>query len=372
MIQTQYEIDGNWSSNEYGDTVVQSIADETNAVLDVIGQSYESRDIYRLTIGTGDRLLIVTGGVHRSEPASREMVLMKARDVCYNSNGNYTSYLNNHKIMFIPTVSPDVETRNNAQGLNINRDAYALETPEMQALMEVMAVEHPDIYVDFHERGGAAQDQVEFIDVMNLDPNSSSYVRNASTNMISFIESELNNDGYATAPYPQGIIGPGMTISAAGLMGSVTMTPETYIEAEPQFRIDALGHVFEDVLNWHTQNESLIDDVRANYQIKPKDTYTLLNGDNEYYRNATELEITTPQGYSVTGDFSLWEGVYNFSNNGGITVEQHAGRLLPHLLETDSDMAVVEATRIEPQENEGGRWTKVLYDKWEDVFVKYY
>lgn len=382
MILTNYEINGEWSSSEDGQQFVLDVADATGVPLDVVGQTAQGTDIYRLTMGQGDKLIVITGGVHRDEKASRELVMIKARDMAYNDDGKYTEYLNEHKVMFIPTVNPDTETRVNGQGLNINRDAYELRTPEMIALMKIISNERPDIYVDFHERAGTLE-RVEFIDPSKLDPNAVETIKDLSRNMEFYVREELESKGYTTIQYPQHIIGPGMTVAAAALLGSITMTPETHHQLEDGwFRVNALGEVFENILEWHSQNSKKFHDLKNRYDtefIKPGAPFYLLNGNNAYYRGATILKITMPKGYIINdvAQFDLWRNTYNIQidENGYVPIQQLSGKLLPHLLDPESDMKVVDAVRVEdesegPERRTDGRYTKVLMDEWREVFIK--
>jgi hypothetical protein len=350
---TVFESEGDWSSSSDAETLLRQIERETTAELSVIGESYEGRDIFSLSVGEGDKVIIVTGGVHRSEPASREAVLIKARDVAYDVDSVYSEYLKEHKVTFVPTVQPDREsTRANAQGLNINRDAYDLETPEMQAIMKLLADVMPDIYIDFHERAGEL-DRIEFINTNTFDPNT--VVRNESETFVSDIMSSLEENGHETTYYPSGAIGPGKTVAASAFIGSLSFTPETHLSARSEeFRVEAQKETFDLILGWHAENEGLIQEVKTNFQssiLEPGGDFVLLNGDNEYYANATEVPMTLPEGYMLESvdAFDKWKDVYNIQvdADGFVPINQIMGRFIPHLLDPQSDMQVVKAERVE-------------------------
>lgn len=382
MIRTQYEIDGRWSSSEFGQQFMVNLSTETNTPLFSIGQSHLGKELYGMEFGKGSRTLLITGGVHRSEQASRELVMMKCRDFAYNVSGEYNDYLLNHKIIFIPTVSPDVTTRNNAQGLNINRDAFDLDTPEMQALMNFVTDVEPEIYIDFHERGGTPIERVEFINPSELDPNADPKVREYSQKMETFTRDNLESEGYVTVPYPRSGIGPGKTVSASALFGSVTMTPETHIHIENvPYRVEALNEVFDNIITWHKTNHNALDEIKKSYNngsLNEGDNFVLLNGSNEYYVNSEKVNIITPKGYKLedVSLFEKWEKTYNIEvdKNGFVPINQRAGRILPYLLDPQSDLKAVKAVRVESKEPErrtDGRYTKVLMDGWQEVFIKY-
>lgn len=381
---TEFEKSGDWSLTTHSHALTMQVQEETGAIVESIGKSYRGEDIYMVTVGEGDRVVFITGGVHRSEAGSHETVLIKMRDMAYNIGGKYSDLLSKYKYVFVPTVQVDIDTtRNNAQNLNINRDAYSLQTPEMAVLMKQVTLHDPDLYVDFHERSGTTE-RIEFINTMALDPNADSSVNQGSTVMMNNVRSELEELGYSTLLYNTNIIGPAMTVSAAGMLGSVTSTPETHVRADSDFRITALKATFDEILMWHDRNGDLINRIKQSYEnisLNPNDRFILLNGSNEYYVNATKVPIITPEGYLLDepNQFSLWIDTYGIEvdEDGFVPIKQKAGRLIPHLLDPQSDMRVASAIRIEPPEPEepekrtDGRYTKVLYDEWREVFIKY-
>lgn len=382
MIQTQYEINGEWSSSAFGQQFMLDLSSDSGVPLYSIGKAHLGSEIYGMKFGTGDMTLIITGGVHRAEDASREMVMMKTRDMAYNYNGKYNDFFERYTIYAIPTVNPETTTRNNAQRLNINRDAYDLETTEMPLLMKFVNEKNPHIYIDFHERSGTADMKLEFIDPSNLDSNSEASIKKSSAEMELYIRDILETKGYATSIYPQGIIGPGMTVAAAALMGAITSTPETHIEIPWENRVSGQKETFDSLISWCMNNQVLIRNTKIGFQnnfIKPRDNFVLLNGDNEYYLPATKKTIKVPNGYIIdeNEDFSKWVETYGIEidENDFVPIEQKAGRLLPHLLDPESDKAVVSAVRVEPPEPEyrtDGRYAVVKYDDWEEVFIQNY
>lgn len=387
-VQTQYELTGDWTSVADGEVFLQTISTETGVHLDSIGKSVEGRDLWRLTMGSGNNLILITSGVHGTEPASREAILMMARNVSYNSSGQYTEYLTNHKIMIIPTMNPDrmhVQYRN-AQHIDINRGMYPLDSPEAIAFAKVLIENNPDMFVDFHERSGTS-DQIQFVRAMHLDPNSDETVRSSTQNALSFIMSNLAGMGYDAGYYPEGYTGFGSNTSGAGILGYIAFTAETFVGASSaDLRISMHKATFDLALEWHSQNQSLIKSFKEKFlndMIKPNNTFILLTGledGKEFYPLATKVPIITPEGYNLVSpaDFSLWQNVYGMlmSTDGFVPINQRAGRMIPHLLDPGSDIAVRPATRKEPltpPERTDGRYTKVLYtDGWRDVFVKNY
>src|SRR5699024_8963321 len=131
-----------------------------------------------------------------------------------------------------------------------------------------------------------------------------------------------------------------MTVAISGLLGSVSMTPETYIEGTTtEHRVNALRETFETILKWHTENKNLIQrykDSYSNNTIEPGDRFILLNGNNQYYAGATNLGIIAPEGYILDDitKFQKWIDTFGIEITGDnfISIKQKSGRVIPHLL----------------------------------------
>jgi len=387
VLKTQFEIDGNWTSVADGNQFLYDVAQETGTQIDVIGHSVQGREILALTYGTGDKKLLVTSGVHGTEPGSRETILMKARDMAYNVDDKYTDYLSNHKVVIVPTLNPDKmhDTYRNADDIDINRVVYQLSSPEGIAFLKLLNEYNPDIHVDHHERFGNVN-RIEYVRAMHLDDNSDLTVRETIQNALDYVMGELESRGHTTGYYGANITGFGSLTSGSGILGVISFTPETPMIWEAQKRIDLQSQTFDLVLEWHTNNQPLIDQMKQDFiddMLKPNDTFYLMNGlekNKEFYPLADKTPIIVPEGYVIKdfNSFALWQEVYDIqiNDNGFVPINQRAGRLIPHILDPMSDYATVKATRVEPGEpiperRTDGRYTKVLYDDWREVFIKY-
>src|SRR5699024_9200121 len=391
VLKTQFEIDGNWTSVADGNQFLYDVAQETGTQIDVIGHSVQGREILALTYGTGDKKLLVTSGVHGTEPGSRETILMKARDMAYNINNKYTDYLSDHKVVIVPTLNPDRmhDTYRNAHNIDINRVVYQLDSPEGIAFLRLLNEFRPDIHVDHHERFGNVN-EIQYVRAMHLDDNSDLTVRETIQNALDYVMGELESRGHTTGYYGANITGFGSLTSGSGILGTITFTPETPMQTWSESkRVDLQVQTFDLVLEWHANNQPLIEQMKLDFisnMLKPSDTFYLMNGlekGAEFYTRANKTPIELPEGYVIKdfNKFAPWKEIYDIQVNpsGFIPVNQRTGRLLPHILDPLSDYAVVQATRIEPGEpipvdpirRTGGRYTKVLYDEWREVFIKY-
>lgn len=383
---TQFEIDGNWTSVDDGDLLLQQIADETEAVISVIGRSVLEKNLYALTIGNGDKKLLITSGVHGTEPASREVVLMKARDICYNADGEYFDFLTRNTVMFVPTVNPDRMFRSyrNEDNIDINRVIYHLDSPEGVAYLETLLnTFKADVHFDFHEHSGQTDKDILYVFPMRIDPNSDPTVRETHRTAIDATRSKLESEGITTDYYFERFTGFGSLTSGAGILGKIAITSESSTEVEPSIRVDAQNKSFQFLIEWFNENHITIENMQQSFSenhLQENDTFILLQGMNkgaEMYSHATHVPITCPIAYKINDiiEFQDFIDIYNIvvDEDNIVPINQPASRMIPHLLDPLSDMKVASATRIasEPVKRTDGRYTKVLYDEWREVFIKY-
>jgi len=88
--------------------------------------------------------------VHGNEWTPRESCLGFIRDLALTDDPAVTEILAEHAVIVTPTANPDGQaagTRENAQGLDVNRDYLALESPEARAAVGVLNRYQPAVVV---------------------------------------------------------------------------------------------------------------------------------------------------------------------------------------------------------------------------------
>jgi Zinc carboxypeptidase len=122
--------------------------------VDVVGKSVLDKDIYAVTIGTGKIKILMWSQMHGNESTTT-----KALFDLFNFLKSNTLEANLIKERFtllcIPILNPDgshLYTRENANGIDLNRDAVDLSQPESIVLQNVFHSFHPDYCYNLHDQ----------------------------------------------------------------------------------------------------------------------------------------------------------------------------------------------------------------------------
>lgn len=130
--------------------------------VDVIGESVEGRPLHLIRIGDPKApatsrkspTLLLISTQHGNEPASRETMLITLRDLAFTNDPVLVEQMRDRQILIVPTANPDgrhANTRENAAGVDTNRDHIGLTQPETQAIHAAVRDWDPDVVVDHHE-----------------------------------------------------------------------------------------------------------------------------------------------------------------------------------------------------------------------------
>lgn len=124
---------------------------------EILGNSVEGRSINHLTIGKGKIKVLLWSQMHGDE-STATMALFDIFNFLDSKDKNdpFRNYLlNNLELHFIPMLNPDgaeVWKRRNAFGIDINRDAVALVTPEAVLLKNIGQRLKPDFGFNLHDQ----------------------------------------------------------------------------------------------------------------------------------------------------------------------------------------------------------------------------
>ncbi|MGB0404224.1 MAG: M14 family zinc carboxypeptidase [Salibacteraceae bacterium] len=120
------------------------------------GRSIEGRIIQSLTIGSGQKKIIVWTQMHGNEPTATRAVFDFLSFIKSDYlTSEYQDLLNEVQIKFVPVVNPDgLERyqRRNALDIDPNRDAAKITTPEIQMLFNLVEDFQPDWCFNMHDQ----------------------------------------------------------------------------------------------------------------------------------------------------------------------------------------------------------------------------
>jgi hypothetical protein len=143
--------------------------------LQEIGESYESRTIYSVTMGSGSTRVFAWSQMHGNEPTHTAVLLdlidLLQRDyqkkICQD-------ILNECTLLMVPMLNPDGAERyirRTAQDIDMNRDALHLATPEGRLLRKLVEEFKPDFAFNLHnQQAGTSVDGKKVAAVSLLVP----------------------------------------------------------------------------------------------------------------------------------------------------------------------------------------------------------
>lgn len=121
-----------------------------------VGHSIEGRDLTLISIGTGKTNVLLWSQMHGDEPTATQAVF----DIFNFLNSSEfldekEAILTHLTLHFLPMLNPDGaenHTRRNALGIDINRDAIRLQSPESQTLKRVRDSLNADFGFNLHDQ----------------------------------------------------------------------------------------------------------------------------------------------------------------------------------------------------------------------------
>ena len=118
--------------------------------LERIGESIQGRPIYAVTVGQGEKRILVWSQMHGNETSTTRALLQLMNELTLLSQNSLLEKLT-LKIIF--QLNPDgsqMYTRENAVQADLNRDALLQQQPETKALMDAFETFSPDLCLNLH------------------------------------------------------------------------------------------------------------------------------------------------------------------------------------------------------------------------------
>ena len=122
--------------------------------LEEAGRSVEGRPIHLLTVGRGERHVLLWSQMHGDEPSATP-ALLDVVDTLLSGVPGGDVILDRLTLLIVPMLNPDGAARyarRNAQGIDVNRDALVLATPEGRLLKSIRDRFAPEIAFNLHDQ----------------------------------------------------------------------------------------------------------------------------------------------------------------------------------------------------------------------------
>ncbi len=123
-----------------------------------IGYSFLKKPIYSIQVGEGDLKILIWSQMHGNEATGTKVIFdllnLFGSDIDVN-NGLKQEILSKVTILFIPMLNPDgatLFTRENAQNIDLNRDAVDLKAPESKLLNRILHQFKPKYCFNLHDQ----------------------------------------------------------------------------------------------------------------------------------------------------------------------------------------------------------------------------
>ncbi len=121
-----------------------------------VGQSFLGRPIQMLKLGSGPNRILLWSQMHGDEPSATPALLDIASYLLQRADQSEARMvLQNFTLLMVPMLNPDgaeVYQRRNAQGVDINRDALHLATPEGRLLKRIRDEYEPMLAFTLHDQ----------------------------------------------------------------------------------------------------------------------------------------------------------------------------------------------------------------------------
>ncbi len=123
----------------------------------VLGYSEKQVPIHKITVGHGTTKVLLWSQMHGDESTATKGIfdILNFISSEYQTNAAIKNLLKSCTLVFVPMLNPDgaeLYIRENANGIDLNRDAQALESKEAQLLKHLVSAEKPNYAFNLHDQ----------------------------------------------------------------------------------------------------------------------------------------------------------------------------------------------------------------------------
>jgi len=179
--------------------ILKELEEEKTFTLEAVGLSFEGRSIFRVEWGKGPQHILLWSQMHGDESTATRAILdvlnfLRHDDEFNELRANLQQKLTLH---FIPMLNPDGAarwTRRTLQGIDMNRDAIRLQTPEARILKSIRDQYQPLFGFNLHDQNvyyGAGMDifpaTISFLAPAYNEQKEMNYVRGRAIKLIAHL-----------------------------------------------------------------------------------------------------------------------------------------------------------------------------------------
>ncbi|MEM8678498.1 MAG: M14 family zinc carboxypeptidase [Planctomycetota bacterium] len=172
-----------------------------------LGRSWQQRRIRAVEVGTGTRQVLLWSQMHGDEP-THTVVLLELLRFLLSGDERATSLLSQLALTIVPMLNPDGAergTRQNAQGIDINRDARRLASPEAEWLWRLCEERSFDFAFTLHNQRRSRTVDGAHLCALSLlvPPMDASHTETLGVRLAKQVGSLIRQ---ATEPHAQGML----------------------------------------------------------------------------------------------------------------------------------------------------------------------
>jgi len=272
---------------------------------EIIGKSVQGKPIYKYTVGSGKIKVFMWSQMHGNEGTTTK-ALFDFFNVIHSKEEIGVQLLQNFTFCFLPMVNPDgakMYTRENANAVDLNRDAFNLSQPESVLLRQTFDKFQPDFCYNLHDQrtiyGAGDSGKVATVSFLAPSFNENRDVNEARSKAMNVIVA-MNEELQKHIPNQVGRFDDGFNINCIGDTFQSLNVPTVLFEA---------GHFENDYYREYSRKMifiALISGLRYVYE-------------NDIVHNKIECYLKIPQNKINFYDFLYRNVKINYDNREIIT-----------------------------------------------------
>lgn len=136
--------------------LIEGLTESPILNVQLLGQSFEERPIYKISVGEGEARILMWSQMHGDEPTATAALFDLLNFITAPEQADWRDeWLQRVQLVMVPMLNPDGAERNsrrNAQGFDVNRDAKSLQSPEGRILMSLARSYKPHFGFNLHDQ----------------------------------------------------------------------------------------------------------------------------------------------------------------------------------------------------------------------------